>query len=446
MHGRFALGAVVLAAVIVSASESQALIIGNSAVPGTGGVDQNSINTTAPADDPGWHNSSASRSAIYLGDQWVMTATHVETGSIVLPSGEYPVVPNTETVLDNPSTFLGRSLSSKSDIKLYRIGLHPTTGLTPEQMDSSIKAITIAPSTPSVGTEVLAIAAGTTRRVHPSNSNGAWRFDASYNLTGDAAAPNRGYLTESPAVREKAWATNRIASPSQLPSTVNNATNAILEIPDLNDTIGVATSFDQRYNDDGSEIVSPFPATDFEFQAFGGDSGGPVFAKNSAGAWELFGVFHGIYLNSGQSASAPVPVYGNHSGISDLSTQAYYDQIADLRASNEYSIIGDMDLDGIVSGEILGETATGDLARIVDNYGMTHAEQDAQAWVHGDLNMDGVTDIGDFVLWRGAAAGAVSVQQFALAVGSSSIAVPEPGMLALALSAMAAGGGRRRDC
>lgn len=419
---------------------AEALIIANSAAPGSGGVDPDSINTSAPADDPGWANASGSRSAAYLGDQWVITANHVETGSIVLPSGEYPVVPGTEVVLSNPSRWLGRSVSSSSDIKMYRIGLHPTTGLTPEQMDANIRQIPIATSTPANDTPITAISAGTIRRAHPSQANGHWRFDASFNLTSSSSAPYRGYLVDTPAVREKAWGTNEIDSPTPIPNLTDNGNNAVLEIPGLNDTMGLVARFDQTYFDVGGQVLPG--STENEFQGAGGDSGGPVFAKNGSGEWELVGVFHGIYLLNNQPLSAPWPIFGQYTAFSDLSQSHYYDQIELLRSSTSYSIMGDTDLDGVISGEVINGAATGDLARIVNNYGMSHSDQNALSWVQGDLNQDGTTDIGDFVLWRNAAGGTVSIQQFAAAVGIA--LVPEPGAGALLAIACLVGRPRRR--
>lgn len=422
--------AVLLAAVIgMPVAPASALIIANSAVPGSGGADVDSVNTSAPLDDPGWANSSSSRSAVYLGDQWVLTAQHVQTGSIVLPSGEYPVVPGSEVVLTNPSRWLGASVSSLSDIKMYRVGLHPTTGLTPEEMDPSIRQVPIATSTPSRDTEVTAISAGTIRRVHPSQPNGHWRFDSSFNLTGDTSAPYRGYLTSSPQVREKAWGTNTIASPVPVPNLTDNGLNAVLKIPGLNDTMGLVTRFDETYLND-SDFFNP-GSTENEFQGAGGDSGGPVFAKNNQGEWELVGVFHGIFLLSNQPSSAPWPIFGQYTGLSDLSQDHYFDQIELLRSSTSYSILGDADLDGIVSGGIVNGVATGDLARIVENYGMAHTAQNAQSWVRGDLNQDGTTDLGDFVLWRDAVGGTVSVQQFALAISAAAVPEPASGVLLL---------------
>lgn len=47
-------------------------------------------NTTAPVDDPGFGNVGArgNATAVYLGNQWVLTANHVGTGSVVLGGDE----------------------------------------------------------------------------------------------------------------------------------------------------------------------------------------------------------------------------------------------------------------------------------------------------------------------------------------------------------------------
>ncbi|TWT42557.1 PEP-CTERM sorting domain-containing protein [Botrimarina hoheduenensis] len=434
-------------ALLSFAVEGQALVLGTWAQPGVGGsstVTPSSVNTTAPADDPGWANSGGGRSAIYLGDQWVLTARHVSTGSIILPSGTYEPVPGTEVILSNPSSFLGTALSSQSDLKLFRIQTHSTTGLTPEEMDPNVQSIQIATQTPTLGTQITAIAAGNRRRVHPSQPNGHFRFNSSFQLTSDAAAPYRGYFFEQlptgGSVREKAWGTNRIDNPAGVTGLTDNGLNAVISVPGLNDTIGLVSRFDQAFNDSGN-VVEPSATAD-EFQGSGGDSGGPIFVKNGLGEWTLLGVFHGIYLLDGQPTAGTVPMFGQHTGFSDLSNSHYYNQIDLLRNSQQYSVMGDTNLDGVVSGEVNSGGATGDLANLVNNWLTTHSATGVQAWKRGDLNQDGITDIGDFVLWRQGAGGTVSVEAFAALVGAG--AIPEPTSVGLTCLLLGLASARRR--
>ena len=418
---------------LLSSLPASALIVSTYNGPGT----PSAINITAPADDPGWANSSGSSSGIYLGDQWVLTANHVLTGDIELPGGTYSPIPGTEVILTNPANFLGQSLDSHSDLKMFRINTHPTTGLTPEQQDSNVAQITIATQTPSLTTEVMAISAGTRRHISSVNPNGRWRFDSNFNFTSDLNSPHSGFLFDNPSpVREKTWGTNRISNPNVLSGVVDNGLNVLIAATGLNDTVGLVTKFDPGVDNNGVSLGDG--ATDDEFQGAGGDSGGPVFAKNGSGDWELVGVFHAIYTNDGQSHT--LPIFGMHSSFTDLSFQHYYDQITTLRASSLYSVLGDIDLDGSVTGEIIGGVPTGDLAALVDGWLYNQAEGDLVSWKQGDLNQDGFTNLADFVLLRNALGGTISTSSFALLVSG----VPEPSTALLALLGMATLASRRR--
>lgn len=447
--------AVAVACVFTATDNASALILSTYDGPDT----PSSVNTTAPADDPGWANSGAGFSGIYLGDQWVLTAEHVNLQEIILPSGTYEAVPGSAVILTNPAFFdangngvangfgtNSESLSSASDLKMIRIKPHAVTGLTPEQMDSEVRSITIATESVTVGTDVTAISAGARRVKHPVNPNGRWRFDSSFNLTADLNSPNEGFLLSSgqqpQVVREKAWGTNQINTTSTVPGMVDNGTNGIVRVTGLNDVVGIATRFDRGVDNDGNPLGDGGQPD--EFQGAAGDSGGPVFEKDSQGQWVLRGVFHAIYAVSGQPTNAIVPMYGQHTAISDLSQQHYYDQIADLRASDLYSIMGDVDLDGQVTGEIINGVPTGDLSALVDGWLYQQSEADVTSWVNGDLNQDGLTDLSDFVLLRDALGGTIPMSSFAALVGVA--AVPEPATAALLAVAclVARSRGRRR--
>ena len=446
--------AMLYASLLLAPTHALGLILSTYNGPGT----PSSVNTTAPVDDPGWHNVSSGFSSVYLGDQWVLTAGHVPTDPIELPSGIYTPIPGTEVTLTNPSFFdannngfangfgvNSETLSTLSDIKLYRVDTHPTTGLTPEQMDANIKPITIASQTVLPGTELTAIASGQRRRIHPNPArpNGRWRFDANFNIVADDNSVNEGFLTteadNSPTPREKAWGTNRIGLASGISGVVDDGLNGIVRVTGLNDTIGYFTKFDRGVDNNGVSLGDG--GLPDEFQAAAGDSGGPVFSKNLQGDWELLGVFHAIYGLPGQSASALIPLYDQHTALSDLSQQHYYNQIAALRASDEYSVMGDIDLDGVVSGEIINGVPTGDLAALVTGWEHNQVAGDIVSWKQGDLNQDGFTDLSDFVLLRDALGGSISVSQFSLLVATS---VPEPSTLILALGSLVLAAAIRR--
>ncbi|MGE4608423.1 MAG: trypsin-like serine protease [Myxococcota bacterium] len=77
-------------------------------------------NTTAPLDDPGWHNvvSRGSHSAVYLGDRWIITALHVGAGSVTIDGEDYAMLPNSSVILKN-------SDGTTADLVLFRIDRKP---------------------------------------------------------------------------------------------------------------------------------------------------------------------------------------------------------------------------------------------------------------------------------------------------------------------------------
>lgn len=415
-----------------------------------------SVNTSAPADDPGWHNASDFRSGVYLGDQWVLTAEHVPTSDLVLPSGTYSVIPGSEVILSNPTYFdadgdgqhdnfgvNAETLTSESDLKLFRVNTHPTTGLTPEQMDPHVRTIQIATEAPDFGDELVAISRGSIRRVNPNNPNGRWRFNSSYTLANPQAdnlnSPNEGFLFQSPDIREKAWGTNELTNPSSMSGVVDNGKNGIVKAPNTNDVVGLFTRFDRGVNNNGQSLGDGGKPD--EFQGAAGDSGGPVFYKNDLGDWVLAGVLHAIYALPSQPDFTPM--YGQRTAFSDLSQQHYFDQIAALRASDLYSVIGDINLDGQVTGEIINGVPTGDLSALINGWDYTQAEGDIISWKLGDLNQDGVTGIADFALLRNALGGTISMSDLALLIGAP-VPEPETGLLA-ALGALLLGRRARRE-
>lgn len=419
--------------------KAQALIVKTYNGPGTPNV----INTSAPADDPGWHNVPSNRSGVYLGNQWVLTAAHASEGDVDLPGGTYSMIPGTTVTLTNPGFFNGQSLDSFSDLKLFRIDTHPSTGLTPEQQDPNVQEITLATERPTAGTtngtEVLMIGAGGRRSQSGSSSTGQRDFNSSYQTVPEGTGSFQGYLVETnnEPLRVKAWGTNRVISPAFVPGGFDNGQNLLVET-DNNDVLGLVTRFDRGLNGAGVPI-SDGSLFD-EAQAAGGDSGGPVFFKDDSNEWVLGGVMHAIYINNNQPVS--VSVFGNFTAFTDLSIDHYSDQIEALKLSNQYSIVGDVDLDGVVTGSIVNGEATGDLAELIDGWLYNQAEADIVSWKKGDLNQDGVTNIADFVMLRSALGGAISTAEFASLVNN--VGVPEPSTLCLAMMLAAASMASRR--
>ena len=88
------------------------------------GGDQ-SVNTTPPADDPGWYNvgQHGGGSAVYLSDRWVITADHLSLQDTISFNGiPVPVETGSEIVLSNPD---GLGLSELTDLRLVRLTRSP---------------------------------------------------------------------------------------------------------------------------------------------------------------------------------------------------------------------------------------------------------------------------------------------------------------------------------
>ena len=153
-----------------------------------------------------------------------------------------------------------------------------------------------------------------------------------------------------------------------------------------------------------------------------------MFVENSQGEFELGGVLHAI---SGSS-------FTFFSDIGNPLT-TYRDQILDLYEDDNYSIEGDVNLDGITNEEDLFALAAGWTDAV--------STADITTWVRGDLNQDGDTDLADFAILRDALGGSVNLSQLSAAIAevtSGVVVIPEPAGLALASSVLLLLGARRR--
>ncbi|MEN1679176.1 MAG: dockerin type I repeat-containing protein [Planctomycetota bacterium] len=406
------------------------------------------VNITAPADDPGWYrvpNPGDSNAGIYMGNQWMLSARHVSVPDFVtLPSGDYPFIPGSLITLSNP-TNTGRTLSTDSDLMLYRIGVHPETGLAPEDQDVNIAndpfgdgLVQLIDSVPSAGTDVTMIGNGAARVVQPSQTNGHWHSPLGTLHGVDAQGG------QDPA-REKTWGTNEVS-----PATVTTGLprlDGLRFITDINgrEVVSLATQFNTtEYSGVARGVGTP---TLYEAHAKGGDSGGPVFVKetvpvdplNPSGAtteeWRLAGVLHATQNKSGTNGDSRPPrvaVFGDVTIFTDLSNTHYSGQIEALLANdydlfesisgvtpnlNGYSMAGDINLDGAINNQ--------DVDAFVAGWGLSQAEGDVYSWTQGDLNLDGKTDAFDFVLLREALPNSAGFTLASIGV------VPEPGTAAM---------------
>lgn len=393
--------------------------------------------------DPGFANvSQNAQSGIYLGNQWFLTANHTVGGgpgnrnlqNILLDGVSYTPIPNSEVVLTNTQAIQNAGLLESADLLLYR--LRPNAdGLSPEATSENIRSLSLAdrngnrvlsPSDPDFGRLVLADGTASSRNdvLQGPLNNGT-----------EINGPKVIAIDPFVGPQDLGFATNRIANDGNLETLsngnpvddFNNSLNAPVALGNGNIVGGVVGQI-LRQDSPGSAA-----ATEFEFQASGGDSGTPIFVEQSdTGAFEFSGLLHGIFNNTPN---------GNFTLFSDLGNPiaGYREQIFDLFEDNQFSIAGDVNLDGVANED--------DLFALAAGFDDEITEASISTYIRGDLNQDGDTDLADFALLRDALGGSVNVSdlQSAIAVVAASVAVPEPSTATIALLAGLAGlCGRRR--
>jgi hypothetical protein len=307
--------------------------------------------------------------------------------------------------VSNPS---GSGLSAQTDLRLVRLASDP--GL------PSVTIAQTALTNANLGApvaDVTFIGNGRTREANATTWN---------NL--------QGYLSMSDST--KRWGRNQIASETDLFPGADN---------DLRGTVNIGSTENPRH------IVSMFTKFDFnagnyEAQAVSGDSGSAVFHKNGA-QWELIGIVNTVYTYENQPGVSAFD--GDYTSFADLTY--YRSEILNLMNSHPgFSVAGDINLDGVVTGNGTGPAATDDITAFVQGWGWQQGSANATSWKKGDLNLDGVTNVADFFLMRNAAITA------GLATGASALSnlfgasggVPEPSSLALVAVAASAALCRRR--
>jgi hypothetical protein len=127
-----------LASLALAALPASAVIIDSG--DGTG-------NTEAPSDDPGWRNVSyrGSRSAVYLGNSWVITALHVGVGHVKIDAVQYAMLPDSDVIVTNED-------GTGTDLVLFQIDGSPP-----------LPNASISESTPPHGTPLILIGKGLRR-------------------------------------------------------------------------------------------------------------------------------------------------------------------------------------------------------------------------------------------------------------------------------------------
>jgi hypothetical protein len=179
----------------------------------------------------------------------------------------------------------------------------------------------------------------------------------------------------------------------------------------------------------------PYGIENLETQAIGGDSGAAVFYKRGS-QWELTGIVNAVFSFTSQPAAA---IYGNSTMMTNLSyyNQDFLNSIKYIMESHpDYSIVGDVNLDGIVSGDGTGAASVDDVSAFVAGWQFNNGlgSGTLTSWKNGDMNRDGKTDVVDFLRLRGALNGPISDTAFAALFGGS--VVPEPSALLLAILAL----------
>ena len=465
--------AFVAAAMILMTSPrtSEALVVGNvgGSIPSTTGNPANYPGWTQG--DPGWANVATSGNYVYLGDGWVISARHVGLPASVdfqTPSGlrSFQPIPGSYYqdygylwgdgkhyyAVENPSSVQleggsNVSLTQFTDLQLFRINGDP--GLPSLTVSSQPLATTNfdrnnAPQVVIAGTGSVGRVANQSQW-NANQQSTPWIWSQT---TG--AGSYQGFFTV--ATGEKRWGTNRIADPR--PNGPGDPSDPgamdysnILDKGVISDTTGVRhfQTSDGAFRDviaslivydqQGQPGTPAYGINNLEVQAVPGDSGSAVFFKRpGSNQWELAGIVNAAFTYTSQPDGTAM--FGNATMFTDLSkyNQNYFHSIQNIIATHaDYSLSGDVNLDGIVSGNGTGPASTDDVTAFIAgwNYNNGISQGTVTSWKNGDLTRDGRTDVSDFLRLRGALNGPISSAVVAALFGSNAIPEPSAAMLAL---------------
>ena len=241
-------------------------------------------NTGAPPDDPGFAHvgtNNTTFSAVYLGNNWMISARHAGGGTTNFGGVLYPRVGSAVNLVNSGG-------GDPPDLHLWRVDPPPNLPLLP-----------IRASSPGIGAATVMIGNGFDRGMPTS-------WDPS------CAAPLSGYEVPNPGTHSLRWGTNLVAGLQVWTS-------------DFMGNIYTTDSFHSVFEQSGTdEAVAAF-----------GDSGGGVFIKNtSTGYWDLAGIMHSVGIACCPDTE-PLECqpdnerfYGNSTFTADLSV--YREQILDI--------------------------------------------------------------------------------------------------------------------
>jgi hypothetical protein len=268
------------------------------------------VNTSAPADDPGWLN--VGDRGIYLGNRWVVTAFHVGAGPTNFPGvGSFSAVPGSEVRLQNPA---GEGLTALTDLQVYRLSADP-----------GLPWLTLAASTPPIGDAVTLVGDGAAVTMSAMETH--WQVtqvgpDQFSWMEVPVGGNAHGYKATTAL---KLWGTNLVENDESFFPMEQDADHTVAVNAGLGDVVSFFTEFDKAGETDGL-------ATESEAQGLGGDSGSAIFHKAN-GQWVLAGVTHAISVFEDQPDVGLTAVYGNLTFAADLSV--YRDQILAITAIPE---------------------------------------------------------------------------------------------------------------
>lgn len=244
-------------------------------------------NNTAPGRQPFFNNVGVigSASAIYLGDGWVMSANHVAgslPASVNFGGTAYTTQAGSFQRLENPTH--SPTLTLYTDIVLFRLDSSP-----------ALPSVSLALSTPTVGSQVMMIGNGRTqaatrtywdRTVIPGSANDTWVE------TTEALSNISGFQTTG--TQEVRWGENLV-----------NAEQFIIDVGQ-GDVISFSTGFDAA-------------GLTHEAQGVSGDSGGAVFSYDGS-AWSLSGMMYAVSTYENQPGGATTAVFGVETAIADIAS------------------------------------------------------------------------------------------------------------------------------
>ncbi len=345
--------------------------------------------TTAPEDDFGWGNVGIMRNAtaIYLGDRWVLSASHVGIGDVSFPeTGTFSV--DTDSVYQF-SNAKGSGMTKPADLVLFQLNEDP--GLPPLRISSV---------TPTVGTEVWVVGHG----LNAEDTMTYWdvtQRGATWTWT-ETAPPGdySGFKTSGAGVIR--WGTNLIEDDESFKNEFDDDILTKLSTT-TTQTLTMLTEFDsdESNSDDDVLTANGSTATVYESQAVLADSGGGLFVKSGT-AWELAGTILSVEGHRDQPDVTRNAIFGNLTYYADLAT--YIDQI------ERRVVFGDFDDDQtltVADVDALIEAINSPEVEL--RFDLNHDGQitdaDLDVWVDdlygtylGDANLDGEFDTGDLIM------------------------------------------------